>query len=533
MEIELRRGRDDRWPIRGRRTGVDFVGNRRRGTRLLSQEQSIMNRHLSWILFAAVAGAPAALQSTGRAATVEWLRQFGTATSEHAWGVALDGAGNVFAVGTTSGGLGGANVGRPDAYVTKFNAQGALLWSRQLGGQGDTSGFSVATDGLGNVFICGETQESLDGMHAGGLFDAFVSKFDGAGNHAWTRQLGSSRTDSAQGVAVDPRGSVYVTGITRGSLATPTPGEFDGFLWKLNSDGSSAWIRQLGTPRTETATAVAIDGQGHVYVTGMTTGNFGGQNPAPNLNDPFLSKYDSEGSALWTRQLETTLRDTGFGVSADALGNVFIAGYVDDESGAGNAFVSRFDAAGQFYWTRYDEVHGDETYRGVAADGKGHAYAAGSVRGGSPQLSDSNRNVGVLTAKYDIDGELLWSHEIDSVRGDMAFGVATTGDGTVHIAGTTYGDLNGPNLGGARADAFVARLVEGQPSDFNGDGVVDGQDFLLWQRGETPAPLSMNDLADWRSNYGRGVAPVAAIPEPDAVLLGVLVLAPFGGWRGR
>ncbi|MEM8946242.1 MAG: hypothetical protein AAGD11_13800 [Planctomycetota bacterium] len=54
--------------------------------------------------------------------------------------------------------------------------------------------------------------------------------------------------------------------------------------------------------------------------------------------------------------------------------------------------------------------------------------------------------------------------------------------------------------------------------DFDADGDVDGADFLLWQRGGSPDPLSADDLATWQSAYGGVAASAAAVvPEPTAV----------------
>ncbi len=66
------------------------------------------------------------------------------------------------------------------------------------------------------------------------------------------------------------------------------------------------------------------------------------------------------------------------------------------------------------------------------------------------------------------------------------------------------------------------------PGDFDLDNDVDGFDFLEWQRGQSPDPLSATDLADWEANYGT-VAPLSAtataVPEPTSLLL---VVAPVG-----
>ena len=63
--------------------------------------------------------------------------------------------------------------------------------------------------------------------------------------------------------------------------------------------------------------------------------------------------------------------------------------------------------------------------------------------------------------------------------------------------------------------------------DFNLDCLVDGADFLLWQRGGSPEPFSPSDLADWQSQYGTIVPPLAssaAVPEPTSVLMLVIGL---------
>jgi hypothetical protein len=61
------------------------------------------------------------------------------------------------------------------------------------------------------------------------------------------------------------------------------------------------------------------------------------------------------------------------------------------------------------------------------------------------------------------------------------------------------------------------------PGDFDLNGSVDGADFLAWQRGESPDPLSASDLADWEANYGTPASPVVAatatVPEPSTSLL--------------
>jgi hypothetical protein len=72
---------------------------------------------------------------------------------------------------------------------------------------------------------------------------------------------------------------------------------------------------------------------------------------------------------------------------------------------------------------------------------------------------------------------------------------------------------------GGRTGAVIYETATSN-GDFDGDGDVDGRDFLRWQRGQSPSPLSAGDLAQWKANYGAGpLAAITSVPEPSSVLL--------------
>ncbi|MGB2997585.1 MAG: SBBP repeat-containing protein, partial [Phycisphaerae bacterium] len=286
--------------------------------------------------------------------TVEWIRQLGTSRDDYGWGISADGLGNVYIGGRTEGSLGGLNAGGMDAFVSKFDAAGNLLWTQQLGTSSTDYCKDVSADGLGNVFVSGYTAGSLGGANAGGK-GAFVSKFDAAGNLLWTQQLGTPRTDFAYGVSVDGLGHVYISGYTYGSLGGPNAGDMDAFVSKYDAAGNLLWTQQLGTSDCDTSRGVSVDGLGNVYISGTTGGSLGG--PNAGASDAFVSKYDAAGNLLWTQQLGTPRTDSAYGVSADGLGNVFVSGETYGSLGGPNAgdmdaFVSKYDAAGNLLWTQ-------------------------------------------------------------------------------------------------------------------------------------------------------------------------------------
>ena len=159
------------------------------------------------------------------AVTHEWTEQLGSNSSDESYGVSADGLGNVYITGVTFGDLGGANAGFHDAFVSKYDAAGTLLWTEQLGSSSSDASHGVSADALGNVYISGVTRGDLGGANVGDS-DAFVSKYDAAGTLLWTEQLGSNSSDYSHGVSADGLGNVYISGVTRGDLGGGECGRF-------------------------------------------------------------------------------------------------------------------------------------------------------------------------------------------------------------------------------------------------------------------------------------------------------------------
>jgi hypothetical protein len=84
---------------------------------------------------------------------------------------------------------------------------------------------------------------------------------------------------------------------------------------------------------------------------------------------------------------------------------------------------------------------------------------------------------------------------------------------------------DGDGYGYWRTSSYITGFKNpGLAGDFDKDGDVDGRDFLVWQRGGSPVPLSATDLSDWHTNFGAtGLQAIfIAIPEPAAQILGLL-----------
>jgi hypothetical protein len=256
----------------------------------------------------------------------------------------------------------------------------------------------------------GVTSGALGGPKKGDQYDvgAFVIKYDGDGHRLWARQPATSLPDYAVGVATDVDGNVYVVGGTEGALGGPKKGgkgDGDAFVIKYDGDGHRLWTLQAGTSGYDFANGIATDADRNVYVVGDAGGALSGS----NKDGAFVIKYDLDGHQLWARQPATNEGSIAWGVSADANGNVYIAGSTID--GLGGPYKGTEDA---------------------------------------------------FVIKYDLDGHVVWLRQFGmnvNVGGDFPQGVATDVDGNVYVAGLTWGALAGPNKGGG--DAFLIKFAGG------------------------------------------------------------------------
>jgi len=396
---------------------------------------------------------------------VPWTKQFGTLSTDWDGGVATDSSGNVYVTGSTGGGLdGNTSAGSYDIFVVKYSSSGTKQWTKQLGTSSTDWALGVATDPSGNVYVTGYTSGGLDGTSAGGK-DLFVVKYNSSGTKQWTKQLGTSSDDRAYGVATDSSGNVYVTGDTDGGLEDNTSAGADLFVVKYNSSGTKQWTKQLGTSNDDYARGVATDSSANVYVTGYTSGGLDGTNAGSD--DLFLVKYNSSGTNQWTKQLGTSSDDRAYGVATDSSGNVYVTGYTEGgldgntSTGAKDLFVVKYNSSGTKQWTKQLGTSSVDMAYGVATDSSGNVYVTGWTSGGLDGNTSADSS-DLFVVKYNSSGTKQWTKQLGSSSADEPDAVATDSSGNVYVSGHTYGGLDG-NTSAGSYDVFVVK--------YNSDGV--------------------------------------------------------------
>ncbi|MEX2535530.1 MAG: SBBP repeat-containing protein, partial [Trueperaceae bacterium] len=223
---------------------------------------------------------------------------------------------------------------------------------------------------------------------------------------------------------------------------------------KFDSDGTPLWTQQFGTDATDRPTGVASDVSGNVFVTGSTSGALIGTS-AGNA-DVFVLQLDSDGKVLWTHQFGTDTLDTSTGVASDASGNVIVAGFTNgalDGASAGSvdAFVRKLDGGGTPLWTQQFGTSASDSATGVASDVSGNVIVAGNTSGALEGSNAGSRDV--FVRKLDVAGTPLWTQQFGTDASDRPTGVASDVSDNVIVAGHTSGALDGSNEGSS--DVFV------------------------------------------------------------------------------
>jgi hypothetical protein len=244
------------------------------------------------------------------------------------WDLTVDLSGNILLTGSTDGSFetDDSFQGTKEVLLAKYDSEGTLQWVRQYRTQSerDAEGMGITTDSTGNVFITGKSEGGLLGPKLGGD-DAFVMKYDTDGELLWTKVLGAGGRDTGTDIITDSQGNVYVTGFSSAAFDSPKAGNIDLFISKLDTTGAILWTQRMDNTSDNVSNGIALDPRGDLYITGWVNGAL--DTSAHGSNDIFVGKYDSDGTLLNIYQTGCKTVDEGLGIATDHLGNVFSVGH--------------------------------------------------------------------------------------------------------------------------------------------------------------------------------------------------------------
>ncbi len=450
-----------------------------------------------------------------------WSTYVGGIGDDQVLSVATDPFGHVYVAGRTTNGLllgndttghsgqtyqrhfgGGAS----DAFLAKIAPQGAVLWCTYFGGAGDDEAVQVVVNGMGDVYLIGNTTSSdsiaTDTLSfqqgPGGGADLFVARFTGDGALVAATYFGGPADELATGGTMDAYGRLVVCAYANGPCDLPGglapqqawTADNDGLLLRLKGTEELLAATYIGGSGDDRLVEVAKGDSSGVVLLGNTTsangiatvGAMTGQ--LQGERDAFLMKVDTSLAVGYGTYFGGDGDDEARSLAQHG-GLLAIAGatwsdslyttpqsYQPGNAGGGDGFLAVLDSAFTLQWATFLGDTGANAIAAVAIDSLGGVYTAGISDGGfivfPDTIADSTLVVPLLKEvvlkRFLAPDSLDWSVHVGGMGDDEAHAMAVMGFTTVYLGGRTSSTqyfTNNPHqvqFGGGTWDGFSMRM---------------------------------------------------------------------------
>jgi len=428
----------------------------------------------------------------GCGAVHAWSKKFGGSSSDYAYAVDVDANGNVYVAGYfySSISLGGqtySSKGSNDIFLASYTPSGQFRWGKTFGSSSSDIAYDLEVDGAGNVNMTGYHYSTINfgggNLTSKGSYDIFIASFDSAGKHRWSKNFGSTSSDIGYDLDSDSAGNVYLTGryylsINFGGGTLTSKGSYDIFLASFDSSGKHRWSKNFGGTSSDYGYGLAVDGSGNVYITGYTYGsvNFGGSTLTTSSGDMFLASYTPSGVHRWSKVFGGTSSDYGYAIATDKSGNVYLTGYFYSSvnfggssitsNGSYDTFVASFTPGGSHRWSYGIGSTSSDYGYGIATDSKGNVYFTGyyylSLKLPGSKTLTSKGSYDAFMVSLDSTGSLRWARTAGSTSSDYGRKIAVGPKDEVLVSGDFYYsvDFGGGTLTASSRDGYLLKLAQ-------------------------------------------------------------------------
>lgn len=348
--------------------------------------------------------------------------------------------------------------GYSNFFIAKYSPSGNVLWARCASLTGYGYSESISLDSQGNAYVTGYYEgpdiafgnEIFLGSSSYNYF--FIVKYDSSGNEIWAK----SSIGEGGVVSLDSRGNCYVTGNFDLDTITYT----SAFLAKYDPSGNMLWAHRTGSNNAKIdGGAVSVDSKFNVYITGDTasidTITYTGTRTF------FISKYDSSGNLIWTKNPVESGIGFGTGIATDGNGNAYVSGSLEDSTliifdtdtifnntRTNIFFIVKYDVSGNEIWVKSPETIGigidslslsKDLCANIITDANGNSFIVGSYSSNLIVFgSDTLTNCGMFDffiVKYDSSGNEIWAKNSGGLSLDQVDGISLDGNENIYVTG--------------------------------------------------------------------------------------------------
>lgn len=221
-----------------------------------------------------------------------WVKQFKGNQNDYVFDIEIDDSNYVYTTGKFEGTVDFdpsnnsyklTSSGLFDAFITKMDSNGNLVWAKKFGGSGDEQGSSIAVDEYGSVYINGDFNATVDFNPGSGILnlspsggtDIFISKLSYNGSFIWAKKMGGSTDDYGFAIAVYDS-ALYTTGHYNGTVdfnpnagVNNLYGDYNVFVSKINYSGKFHWAKQIGSGSYDYGYSIDLGKTGNIHLAGI------------------------------------------------------------------------------------------------------------------------------------------------------------------------------------------------------------------------------------------------------------------------
>ncbi len=343
-----------------------------------------------------------------------WDKTFGGSSYDWAGSILQTTNGKYIVAGMTDS----KGAGLHDAWVFKLDANGNSEWDNTFGGNGNEEARSAhQTNDLGCV-VAGETYSKL----GTGWHNAWVFKLDTNGELEWDNAFGGSGYDTTSSILQTTDGKYTIAGWTDSKGA----GYNDAWVFRLDSNGNLEWDNTYGGKYDDVANSILQINEVEYIVVGETSSKGMGE------YDAWVFKLDSNGNLLWDNTFGGSDIDRAYSLLQTPDGGCVIAGVTSSKGAGGeDAWVFKLDSSGNLEW---DNTFGgsdiDKAYSLLQTTDGGYIIAGVTSSKGA---GDDDAWI----FKLDSNGNLEWDNTFGGSYVDKAYSLLQTTDEGYIIAGVT------------------------------------------------------------------------------------------------
>ena len=457
-------------------------------------------------------------------AKVIWTTSATGNSNENSYSIRTDSEGNIFVNGSSTSydlkfvPTSLINDNYASFFLAKYNNTGTLLWARNGSSGSQSAAVGLTTDLSGNSYISGSFKSgnikfgsyTLTNSWAGVYGKMYVAKFNSNGDVVWAATPTNTDLSSGMyGLATDKSGNLFTTGhfqdnsFTYGNVTvtnSAAPNQ-DIFLVKFDPAGKALWGKNIGGSNHDVGKALTIDKSGNVIVAGtFKSPSFplGGKtitNAAAGETDILITKFDTNGSFLWSKNFGGTAEDNVNSVCTDNDGNIYFCGYTRNTSlkfdsftlpknylAGSQCFLVKLSANGNVIWVHtVDLINNNinatdsynEVFNSVMCDTNGNVVVAGSTANSIISFNKITLNnistygTDAIIIKFSTNGDAIWGRNFGNNGDDTGQGCAVDNNNNYYLSGqyksakVNFDSTSVTNTYSTQgtSDAFLSKLI--------------------------------------------------------------------------